>query len=276
MRHAVRSLVSLVAASALLSSCSIENDEPLTREEAEEAVDASTLSSSAQALTYDIVEISTHFTLGDAARAAALKLRAFAASQIPCSSVTAEEHVVTIDFGDLSDGCTFRGHRYAGTAIIEIERSEGEAQVHHTWQGLTNGKVTVDGEADVTWSRAESSRHVRYAMDFTSSDHPGHALHATGDVTQTLIDPAAGFDSGIEIDGSREWSLDDGRTWVLEIEGVEVRRQDPVPQAGSYTLTTPEDKTLSLAFERISDTVIRVTATGARGRVFHVDVRSLR
>ena len=48
----------------------------------------------------------------------------------------------------------------------------------------------------------------------------------------------------------------------LLLDGSEMRWTDPVPQAGSWTLTTPEDKVISLEFERIDGTTIGVTASG--------------
>ncbi len=46
--------------------------------------------------------------------------------------------------------------------------------------------------------------------------------------------------------------------------GVEVRLQDPVPEAGTYDLTTPSDKNVSLSFTRQSTSVIEVTLTGPK------------
>jgi hypothetical protein len=37
-----------------------------------------------------------------------------------------------------------------------------------------------------------------------------------------------------------------------------------VPQAGSYTLTTPFDKTVSMSFSRVDDDTIKVTVTGPK------------
>ncbi len=93
----------------------------------------------------------------------------------------------------------------------------------------------------------------------------------SGDRTQTLIDPAQGLAGGIRIDGNRHWSGRAGE-WDLAITGVEVRLQDPVPEAGAYQLTTPANKVLSLSFARQAADVIRVTLTGPK-RTFSFDVR---
>jgi hypothetical protein len=250
-------------------------EQGLTREEANEAVTSSNLAGEAQALTYDVIDVSTHFTIGQAVDQAAQELRTFAASQIPCSTVSVAQATVTIDFGTLQDDCKYRGHSYAGVVKISVQGASGELHVHHQWQGFTNGTVTLDGDADVTWSAAAESRHVTYSA---VSTHAGRAetLHSSGEVTQKWIDAQLGWAGGVEIDGTREWYLESGRVWNLDIEGIEARAQDPVPQAGRYVLTTPSDKHLTLEFERLSDTQIRVTVKGAQGHTYEIDVTSLR
>jgi hypothetical protein len=270
-------LSSVLACSLLAPACGGANEEPLTRDEAEEAVASVNLSASAQSLTHDIVEISTNFTIGQGLREAALELKLFAEAQIPCAVVSADAHQgeghVTIDFGDLSDACSFRGRTYAGVVELDIQRAEGTVLVHHRWQGLSNGQVTVHGEADVTWSRDDASRHVVYDLEFSHEDHDG-ALRASGDVTQRLLDSVLGITAGVAIDGTREWSAGD-RSWSLDIDGVQVRGLDPVPQAGTYSLVTPSDKHVTLSFERLNPTTIRVTLTGPKGRTHRVDVLSI-
>lgn len=265
----------LLAASVLSSAC-LEKEEALTKEEAQEAVTSAELSSSAQALTLDVIEVSTKFTIGGAVKNAARELRDALASQVPCSTLSIDGPTVTIDFGTLEDQCQFNGHTYAGIAKISVMRTEmKELEVFHEWQGLSNGKISLDGWARVTWSGTERTRHVEHEIDWTSTERQG-VLHAEGDRTQRLIDESLGLRGGIVIDGTRDWSLEDGRDFHADIEGVEVRGQDPVPQAGSYTVTNPKGKTLTLEFERISDTKIRVTATGPRGRSFKIDVVSVK
>ena len=53
--------------------------------------------------------------------------------------------------------------------------------------------------------------------------------------------------------------------WDLAIDGVQMRWTDPVPQAGSYTLTTPfNGKSVSMSFDRVDDDTIQVTVEGPR------------
>src|SRR5262249_51828616 len=92
-----------------------------------------------------------------------------------------------------------------------------------------------------------------------------------GDRTQTLLDPNQGIAGGFRIDGNRHWQGQSGN-WDLAIMGVEVRLQDPVPQAGSYQLTTPSNKNISLSFTRVATDVIRVSLSGPK-RTFTFDGR---
>jgi hypothetical protein len=51
----------------------------------------------------------------------------------------------------------------------------------------------------------------------------------------------------------------------LAIDGVQMRGQDPVPQAGRYSLVAPNGKDLQLLFERQDDDTILVTLDGIEG-----------
>ena len=94
-------------------------------------------------------------------------------------------------------------------------------------------------------------------------DHQ-HRTTQAGDARNELWrDARAQCRGGIQIDGERRWDNERG-TWELAIADVELRWIDPVPQAGSYTLTTPKGKTAVLSFERIDDDTIAVTLSGGR------------
>jgi hypothetical protein len=58
------------------------------------------------------------------------------------------------------------------------------------------------------------------------------------------------------------------------VNDVEVRWKDPVPQAGSFTLTSPKGRTLTLSFERVDADSIRVTITNGKN-TFSFNVNSL-
>jgi hypothetical protein len=248
------------------------NQGALTREEAVDALEESALDSQASAVTATPIEVSTSFTIGKAVENAAAELRAFLAAEIPCARITVDGATVTTEWGAAGGSCTYRGNTYSGTSSVTVRRTDAATlEVDHTWTDLSNGKVKVSGTAQVTWSATEHSRHVVHQLTWTRLSD-GRTGTGTGDRTQTLIDPAQGLAGGIQIDGNRHWSGRSGE-WDLAITGVEVRLQDPVPQAGSYHLTTPNDKSLTLSFERQSTDVIRVTLSGPK-RDFSFNVRS--
>lgn len=247
------------------------NQSALTRQEAVDALEESSIESQASAVTSGPVEISTHFTIGSAVDKAAAELRGFLAAEIPCAKITIEGSTITTEWGAAGDACTYKGLTYSGTSSITIQRTDPQTlQVDHTFSNLSNGKVNVTGTANVTWSGADHSRHVVHELTWTrlSDNRIGTG---SGDRTQTLLYPSQGLAGGIRIDGNRHWSGRSGE-WDLAITGVEVRLQDPCPQAGKYSLTTPSDKTVSLSFSRKSEEVIHVTIAGPK-REFSFDVR---
>jgi hypothetical protein len=257
-----------LALPVVLVACS---QSALTREEAVDALEESSLESQASAVTSGPVEISTNFTIGSAVEKAAAELRGFLTAEIPCAKITVEGSTITTEWGTAGATCTYKGLSYSGTSSLTIQRTDPQTlQVDHVFSNLSNGKVKVSGTANVTWSAAEHSRHVVHELTWTrlSDNRTGTG---SGDRTQTLLYPSQGLAGGIHIDGNRHWSGKSGE-WDLAITGVEARLQDPCPQAGNYSLTTPGDKTISLSFSRKSEDVIHVTLAGPK-REFSFDVR---
>lgn len=236
-----------------------------------EALDEAVLQGEGQAMANDVIEISTSFTIGQGLAELREEIRAFAESQAPCSTVTLDgDSGLTIDFGELGDACTYKGKTYAGVVNIQLEVVGDEVLVHHSYTGLQNEKVQLDGMVDVTWGGG--ARHVVSDLQFVGDNYEGEPreVDVQADRTMTFIDPELGLAGGVNIDGWRDWQGQRGE-WHLDIDNVEVRGQDPVPQAGQYVLGTPEDKTVTLAFERLDDDTIQVTLTGPRReRVFEV------
>ncbi len=221
----------------------------------------------ALALESEVLEITTSFTIGGGLAEIAEEIRNFAESQLPCSTVThdSDNHSLTIDLGSLDDACTYNGHTFAGVITVAVSAVDGATVVDHTFTGLTNGQITLDGTKQVTWTT-----DTRRVVTDYEIDRDGTVVTTTSDRTMILLVPAEGLRSGIQIDGERAWNTATG-AWDLDIAGVEVRWTDPVPQAGTYTLTTPKDQTIAMTFARLDDTKIAITVTaGARKRVFHV------
>lgn len=254
-------LVVLSLAVLALPGCTGKGD--LTGTEAKEAMTETVNSGRGEAATNEVIEVSTDFTLGEALEDAAEQLRAWWASQAPCADISRDGDTVTVDFGDLTDACTYNDHTYGGIARITVARTDtSDVEVDHAWEAFTNGDVTLDGTANVTWAGGDNpSRHVVHDLTWTRQDA---TIEATGDRNMTLVDPTVGLSDGIQIDGSRDWTSDAG-DWALDIGGVQMRAQDPIPQSGTYTLTTSAGKTMTVVFERIDADTIQATVSGVRG-----------
>ncbi|MBN2494631.1 MAG: hypothetical protein JXR96_08590 [Deltaproteobacteria bacterium] len=256
-----------LSSSIALGAC---GPQALTLAETLQALDESALENQALTSSSGTVEISTHFTIGQAVEAAADELRDFIQSQLPCAEISVEGAKLTVEYGVHTGNCTFHGQTYSGSHSVEIvSAQQGEIEVHHEWDALRNARVEVSGTADVTWSSAESSRRVVHELNWIRLRDDKQAT-GSGDRTQTAL--PAGILEGIGIQGSRQWSSDTG-DWNLDIDGVEVRWIDPVPQAGTYELSTPFDgKTATFRFERVDEDTIAVTVeSGRRSFTFHVN-----
>jgi len=247
--------VRLGAALALCAACL---EPAVSKQEAQEAFDSARVEAKAHLLTLDVIELSTSFTVGQAVEAAAEELRAFVASQVACAAVSLEGTELSIDFGDLGDACAYRGKTYAGLVKVRVDAAAaGELKVFHEWLELTDGVVELSGTAEVTWSQSQGTRHVVHDITWTDADEGEGLWWSGGDRTQRFLDPEAGLAGGIRIDGERIWTVGE-QTWQLDIDAVGVRLDDPVPQEGRYTLTTPEEKQMTLTFERQDESTIAV------------------
>lgn len=260
----------LFVGALLLTGCPRERDESLTRAQAREALEQVRWASEAESLTTGVVQLSTEFTIGQAVEAAAEELRDFVESQLACAEVELVGSRLEITYGAREGSCTYRGHTYSGTHAITVTRSDEDVvQVDHEWIALSNGRIELDGTAQVTWDLGEGTRRVVHEANWTILS-TGESAVGSGDRTQRALD--GGLAEGFRVDGSRAWTTDRGR-WDLSIDGVEMRWIDPVPQAGSYTLVTPDDKSLVLSFERVDEDTIAATVTSGE-RQFRFEVSS--
>lgn len=260
-------IVALTATLATSTGC-FENREPLTTGEALQALEEAAVSSQASNLVSGSIEITTDFTIGGAVESAAEEIRTFVETQLPCAEVTVTGPLLEIEYGAKPGNCEYRGHTYSGTHAIEVEANEeGSVIVSHRWDELSNGLVSVTGDATVTWSLSEQSRRVEHELTWTSltSDVSGTG---SGDRTQTALN--GNLAEGIQVDGERGWTGQRG-TWTLDIDAVQMRWADPVPQSGTYTLVNPDDKRMTLSFERLDGDTITVTIAGTK-RSFSFDV----
>ena len=110
------------------------NQSALTREEAVDALEESSLESQASAVTSGPVEISTNFTIGSAIEKAVADLRGFLVAEIPCAKITLEGSTITTDWGAAGGTCTYKGLTYSGTSSITIQLTDPQTlQVDHTF-----------------------------------------------------------------------------------------------------------------------------------------------
>jgi hypothetical protein len=222
--------------------------------DAQAALEDSTVTAQADTLVSDTVEISTHFDIGQGLENAAAQIQAAVQAELPCADITRSGSTLAIDYGAKPGDCSYHGHQVTGAHSIRVMRNaDNEVTVHHEWQGLSDGRLAIDGEADVSWSRTASRRHVLHDLTYevVSGRDQGRTGTGTGDRTQTAID------GGVRVDGERIWDSADGH-YVLDLDGVETRFVDPVPQAGTYRLTLPTGEALTLVFRRIDTDSIRV------------------
>ena len=246
-------------------------EEELSRGEAQTAASEAALESEAASVVSTPIEISTNFTIGKALKDAATELKGFLATQLPCATVTVADNTITTVWGTTA-GCNYKGVTLTGTSKVTIAKNDdGSVQVDHAWTDLSNGRVKVTGTANVTWSRADASRHVKHDLTWTRLAD-GRTGHGTGDRTQRLLDPSKGVAGGIGIDGNRTWTSN-SKKWDLAITGIELRLTDPVPYDGKYTVTNPDGKMLTIEFSRRSETEI-VVEVGNGKKSFSFVVRS--
>lgn len=256
----------LLTAVFLLSGCA-----GLTLEEARQVLDETKLVSQTSALTSSSIEICTNFTIGDAVQQAAEELRDFIKSQLPCAEITLADATLTVTYGANPGDCEHHGHTFSGSHSITIERNEQSAvQVEHTWTDFSNQVVELDGTATVTWDFQNLTRNVVHTANWTRLAD-GRTGEGSGDRTQEALDE--GILTGFSVDGQRTWIGEAGE-WNLDIDNVEMRWVDAVPQSGAYKLDAPFDKSVTVRFERISDTQIKVTIEGPRNS-FNFNVTTL-
>jgi len=101
----------------------------------------------------------------------------------------------------------------------------------------------------VTWNLKDPSRHIVHELTWTRVAD-GRTGEGSGDRVERPL--AGGIEEGISINGTRKWTGKRGE-WNLDIDHIEMRWVDSLPQAGSLVLTTPKDKTITLEFDRLAD-----------------------
>ncbi len=222
--------------------------------------------------TGDVIDVSTDFTIGQALEDAADAIAAFWESQVDCTTVAVDGATVTVDYGTLEDACTYNGRTYAGITTVSVaSTAPGALEVEHDWLGFTNGDVTLDGGATVTWDGTDRTRRVE--TEHTWTDDEG-TVDVFGDhLTAPLAEGVPFWESGFTLEGTREWITERGE-WTLDTSDLELRLVDPAPQAGNVSLRAPNGKTLAIEYSRVDETTIQAVLVGVRGgdRTYHISL----
>jgi hypothetical protein len=180
---------------------------------------------------------------------------------LPCAAVTLSGSTLTVQYGAHPGNCVYHGHTFSGTSAITVTKNDmNEVVVDHLWTALSNGVIELNGTAHVTWSAADKTRHITHDLKWTQLAS-GRTGEGTGDRTEEPL--AGGIAVGFQVDGTRSWTGEKG-TWDLAIDGVQMQWTDPVPQAGTYSLSTPYDKSVSMTFSRVDTDTIKVTVSGPK------------
>ncbi|MEM6989947.1 MAG: hypothetical protein AAF721_05605 [Myxococcota bacterium] len=244
--------------SCLTAAAGCDFEQPATRTEMRAAVAEVALLGDGIGTQTQMIELTTSFTLGQGAQAVAEEVRDFVASQVACSQITVEPGKLTIDFGELGDPCLYRGRTYAGVVTVAFEDTGDAVMVTHTYEGVTGGRTTLDGTVAVEWNG--NVRHVVTELDFVGDDGK---ISVEADRTQTFSACEGVAAVCLAVEGSRDWTGPRGE-WEMDIMDVNMRSIDPVPESGSYVLTTPEAKTVELSFDRVDADTIEVSVEGGR------------
>ena len=249
------------AALQLVSACSNAADRGRASiESAELAVQESALTAQLDSLIADAADRNSRFDIGQGLDNAAEQLKLQLNQELPCAAVTRQGSELSIFYDAAGSGCTWHQRALAGQHSVRVTRNaDDEVGVHHEFTNFRDGTLSLSGSADVAWSRISKSRRVLHTVTFAalSGVNAGVTGESTGDSTQvTLTD-------GVRINGLREWHSSRG-FYSLDMQAIEQRFTDSVPQLGAYELTLPSDDALILAFGRIDTDNILVTVQGAQ------------
>jgi hypothetical protein len=237
-------------------------------ENAELALEEAALTSQLDAMIAEVADRNSRFDIGQGFENAAEQLKLQLNQELPCASVTRQANMLTIVYdaqqvpwdAALSASCMSHGRMLAGQHTVRVMRNaDNEVGVHHEFIDFRDTRLSLTGSADVTWSRTSPSRRVLHVLSFRvlSGDSTGVTGESNGDSTQQTLD------EGVRINGLRDWRSSRG-VYELDMQAIEQRFADSVPQFGAYALTLPTDDALTLAFGRIDTDTIRVTVQGAQ------------
>jgi hypothetical protein len=247
------------AASVVLAACAgSTGGSTISSYTALDAVDKSASDTQASNLASASLDVGTKFTLGSAASDAVQSITSFIETQMPCASVMVAGDALTINYGANAGNCVYDGMQLSGQQTISVVSvAESSVEVDTTWSKLSNGTVQIDGNAQLTWTSSNGSRHLTSSLTWTRLQD-GASSQGSADLTQTSLD--GDFATGVEESGTRSWTDGEGH-WSLTIQDVQQRWIDPVPQAGSFAMVTATDANVAVTFSRVNETTIAAAVT---------------
>ncbi|MEQ1502099.1 MAG: hypothetical protein ABMB14_07700 [Myxococcota bacterium] len=268
----------LMAIPVVLVGCVLDgpNKDELTPAEAKTAIESLNQTARSDNASAAIVDVTTDVTVGDPLSAIIGGVSDFWESQAPCTAVSVGGDTLTLDFGSLADDCTFAGHTYAGIDTVAFTAVDpGTMKVMHTFDAFTNGNVTIDGTTDVTWTGDDDwTRHVESDYVFANFVDPT-LVEVHSEHTVSRLDPAVPIrDGGFVLSGTRDWTVDDHNDWSMTMNDLKLMIDDAAPFAGTAEVVTPDDRNLSIVYDRLDDGTITATVTGEGGNkslVFYID-----
>jgi hypothetical protein len=262
----------LFAALCLVAGCG-----RVSREDAEDALDQAALATQAQLLMDTIVALGEGAPRTVTPESAARALAAQLDRLIDCADASAEADKVLVDFGTPDRPCEFGGRALSGCAELRILENTAERLViDHYWvQGartvcheddFSDGALTVDGTATVTWTGPPGARDIVQHDVVWRPTQSGRTVAATG----TLSAAAQGDAGALRLTGSQTWATE-GADWQLESVDILVAPDDFLPTEGTHVVTNPAGEPISIRYSRSEDGHTTVAVEGG-GSSFSFDV----
>jgi hypothetical protein len=172
--------------------------------------------------------------------------------QIPCVDVVRSTSTLSIVYSASMYTCGYGGTYggqlgLSGEQTITFLQADGtHTSIDHTWKGVTNGYLTVDGTAHVTTDStvfATSQRVVNALSWVRKSD--GKSGHGKDDRTSPMTS-SLGHDPPPPT-GLRTWESDAGSWEMRPIDARVQGSNDGIPFVGTYAIVTPARQALTLS-----------------------------
>jgi hypothetical protein len=249
----------------------------VSREDAEDALDQVALAVQAHALMATIVELAAPTRTGVPTATAASDLGSSIERLVGCATTTVTDDTVLIDFGTAARPCTYAGRTLSGCAQLRVlENSADTLVIDHYWvassardchdDDFTDGALTVDGTATVTWDLATARRDVVQRDLVWRANSNTRTTSAAGTLAEQDLQPK----TGVRVDGAQTWTTE-GAEWQLQSTDVSIGFDDYLPSAGTHLVTNPSGALITISYARADNAHTRVQVVGG-GSDFTFDV----